>query len=454
MKKKFGLKISAWQYLAIGYLGVMLIGSILLILPFATAEGNSTSYINALFTSSSATFVTGLVTYDTGTHWSLFGQLVILLLIQLGGIGFMTLVSSMLMLIKHNIGLYERKVMLLDAGGSNKYTGLFVLIKRIFLGTILFEFLGACLLCIRFIPDFGAATGIYYSIWHSISAFCNAGFDLMGAVGGSSLSNYATDPLVSLTVCALIIIGGLGFCVWSDVLDCKCKIKKFQLNTKVVLLISLIILISSTGLFLIFEWNNENYANYHFGEKLLVSFFNATTMRTAGFYTTAPETLSESGYILAVSLMFIGGSSGSTAGGIKVGTFSVILVGMLAAFRGRRDINIGSKRIEHSLLSQALAIFAACLVIIVTAALLICAFEPDLTSKAALFECTSALTNTGLSLSIYGQSCTASLGIAAKIILIFLMYAGRVGILTLALALGGKQKVGELRKPVDSLLIG
>ena len=140
MKKKFGLKISAWQYLAIGYLGVMLIGSILLILPFATAEGNSTSYINALFTSSSATFVTGLVTYDTGTHWSLFGQLVILLLIQLGGIGFMTLVSSMLMLIKHNIGLYERKVMLLDAGGSNKYTGLFVLIKRIFLGTILFEF--------------------------------------------------------------------------------------------------------------------------------------------------------------------------------------------------------------------------------------------------------------------------------------------------------------------------
>ncbi len=252
----------------------MLIGSILLILPFATAEGNSTSYINALFTSSSATFVTGLVTYDTGTHWSLFGQLVILLLIQLGGIGFMTLVSSMLMLIKHNIGLYERKVMLLDAGGSNKYTGLFVLIKRIFLGTILFEFLGACLLCIRFIPDFGAATGIYYSIWHSISAFCNAGFDLMGAVGGSSLSNYATDPLVSLTVCALIIIGGLGFCVWSDVLDCKCKIKKFQLNTKVVLLISLIILISSTGLFLIFEWNNENYANYHFGEKLLVSFFN------------------------------------------------------------------------------------------------------------------------------------------------------------------------------------
>lgn len=455
MRKKISLKISAWQYLALGYLGVMLVGSMLLILPFATKNGETTSYINALFTASSATFITGLTPYNTGTHWSLFGQIVILILVQLGGIGFMTLVSTFFVLFKHNIGLYERKVMLLDAGGSKRFTGIISLVKRIFLGTVIFEFAGACLLATRFIPKYGAGTGVYFSIWHAISAFCNAGFDLTGIVGESSLAAYTTDPVVSLTISSLIILGGLGFVVWSDVVDCKCNIKKFQLNTKVVLLITAILLVSSTGLFLWFEWNNSTYQGYNFGQKLLASFFNAVTSRTAGFYTTPPETLSESSYLLMLSLMFIGGSSGSTAGGIKVGTFAVIIMGMIAVFRGQRDINIGRKRIEYSLLSQSLAIFAACLMLIVFSATVICALEPELSARNIIFECMSALTTTGISMNLEnGASVTSTLCAGSKIIIILLMYAGRIGILTLALALGGKRKPGEVRKPVDSLLIG
>ena len=445
MKKKF--KLSVWQFLALGYLAVILLGSVLLILPFATEEGQSTSYLNALFVSTSATCVTGLTPYDSGTHWSLFGQIVILLLIQTGGLGFMSFVSTVFLLFRRKIGLYERKVFLAAAGGR-KLSGVSELIKRIFIGTAIFELSGACLLSIRFIGDFGAAKGIYYAVWHSVSAFCNAGFDLVG-VGGISLSAYAADPLVSLTLCALIIIGGLGFCVWGDVTDCKCNPAKFQLNTKIVLFVSLVLLTASTALYMVFEWNNPFYGDYNFGQKLLCSFFQATTPRTAGFFTTPPETLSDSGYLLTLILMFIGGSSGSTAGGIKVGTIAVIVMGMIGVFRGRKDINIGKKRIEYSLLSQALAIFAACLMLTMVATLIMCAADPNAPVKEALFECVSAMSTSGLSLGL-----TPSLNAASRCILIILMYCGRVGILTLALALGERRTTSAVRKPVDTLLIG
>ncbi len=448
MKRK-KLKLSVWQFLALGYLTAIVAGSILLILPFATAEGESTSYLNALFTSASATCVTGLAPYDTGTHWTLFGQIVILLLVQTGGIGFMTFVSSLFLAFGRGMSIYTRRALMTSAGGS-KLSGLKSLVKRISIGTAVCEVTGALLLMIRFIPDFGAGDGIYFAVWHSVSSFCNAGFDLMGKYGGASLSAYATDPLVTLTVSALIIIGGLGFCVWSDVADCKCNPRKFQLNTKIVLLMSTILIVVGTILFMLFEWNNPLYADYDFGNKLLVSLFNAVSPRTAGFYTTNPAALSDSGFLLTVVLMFIGGSSGSTAGGIKVGTFAVIVMGMISVFRGRRDINIGKKRIDDSLLSQALAILAACLTIVLTATLVICAVEPDSVGfKGALFECVSALGTVGLSLNL-----TPELGITSRIILILLMYAGRVGILTLALALGEKRTVAEVRKPVDTLLIG
>lgn len=446
--------MTVWQFLSLGYLIVILLGSLLLMLPFATRRGESTSYVNALFTSTSATCVTGLVPYDTNTHWSLFGQIVIIVLIQTGGLGFMTFVSVLFGMLKRNMGLYERKAFM-QSSGEWKLSGVRRLIRRIFIGTAIFEILGAALLSIRFIPDFGVGKGIYYSIWHAISAFCNAGFDLMGGTfdGGVfvSFTHYATDPVVSLTLSFLIIIGGLGFCVWGDIVDSKGNVKKLQLYTKVILLVNTLLLVISTLLFLFFERNNPTYGEFSYGEKWLVAFFNATTPRTAGFNTVDLTALSDSGYLLTIMLMFIGGSSGSTAGGIKISTLAVILMGMIAVFRNRRDINIGKKRVEYSLVNQALAIFVSCLILVMTATLLICAIEPDSLAsfKQVLFETVSALGTVGLSLSL-----TPLLSVASKCIIMLLMYAGRVGILTLALALGESRTSSEVKKPLDTLLIG
>ncbi len=450
MKDKKRLKLSVWQILALAYLAGTVIGSVLLILPFATKSGQSTSYLDALFTAASAVCITGLTPYDIATHWTLFGQLVILILIQASGLGFMTLVSAAFLIFKRGLGMGSKNAFILDSRG--KSNGIGTLLKRIVIGTAICETIGALVLMIRFIPEFGAANGIYFSIWHSISAFCNAGFDLMGTPqngGFVSLTAYIADPLVSLTIAALIILGGLGFCVWGDMLDCKLNFKKYQLNTKVVLVVNCVLIITGTFLFLLFEWNNPSYEGFNFGQKLLASFFNSVTPRTAGFASTDYTTVSDSGYLLTVLLMFIGGGSGSTAGGIRVGTFAVIIMGMLAVFRGRRDINIGKRRIDYSLLSQALAILAACFMILIACTLIICAIEPEGLFKEILFECVSALSNTGLSMSL-----TPTLGIASKILIILLMYAGRVGILTLALALGETKTAAEIRKPVDSLLIG
>ena len=454
MKLKSKAKLTVWQFLALGYLVVIVAGSLLLMLPFATRDGQSTSYVNALFTATSATCVTGLVPYDTNIHWTLFGQIVILCLIQTGGLGFMTFVSLVFSAIGRNLGLYERKALMLSEG-EHRLSDVRRLVRRIALGTAVVESAGALLLCIRFIPDFGVGKGIYYSVWHSISAFCNAGFDLMGGVFADeqfvSLTRYATDPLVSLTIAFLIIVGGLGFCVWSDIVDAKCNVKKFRLYTKVVLLVNTLFLVVSTVLFFFFEHSNPTYENFTLGEKWLVSFFNATTPRTAGFNTVDLTSLSDSGYLLTVILMFVGGSSGSTAGGIKINTLAVIVMGMISVFRGKKDIDIGKKRIDFSLVSQALAVFVSCLILVITATLIICAIEPDEIApfRSVLFEVVSALGTVGLSLSL-----TPVLSTASKCILILLMYAGRVGILTLALALGESRKASEIKKPLDTLLIG
>ena len=297
--------MTVWQFLSLGYLIVIIAGSLLLFLPFATKDGQSTTYINALFTSTSATCVTGLVPYDTNTHWSLFGQIVIIILIQTGGLGFMTFVSVLFNLLGRHMGLYERKA-LMQSAGEGRLSGIRRLVRRIFIGTAIFEGLGAIFLSIRFIPDFGVGKGIYYSVWHSISAFCNAGFDLMGGVFGEetfvSFTHYAADPVVSLTIAFLIIIGGLGFCVWGDIVDNKGNVKKFRLHTKVVLLVNTLMLVASTLLFLLFERNNPTYGRFSTGEKWLVAFFNATTPRTAGFNTIDLNSLSDSGYLLTIGL--------------------------------------------------------------------------------------------------------------------------------------------------------
>ncbi|MBE5752115.1 MAG: Trk family potassium uptake protein [Clostridiales bacterium] len=448
-------KMTAWQVLALGYLVVVIIGAVLLRLPIATREGESTTFTNALFTSTSATCVTGLIAYDTNTHWTLFGQLVILCLIQLGGLGFMTIVTLIFRIVGKGMGLAQSKAFMLSAG-EDKRSELRRLFRRIIGITVAFELLGAALLAVRFCPQFGGLKGAYYAVWHSVSAFCNAGFDLMGGVFNGekfvSLTAYATDPLVSLTIAGLIIVGGLGFCVWDDLFLCKGKWKKIRLHTKVALAMTVALLLFSTLLFLLFERDNPDFVSYSVGEKILVSFFNAVTPRTAGFNTVDYATMSDAGYLLTVMLMFIGGSSGSTAGGVKITTFFVILMGMIAVFRGKRDIELGKRRVHNALLRQALTIFVSCLFIVLIATIAICSLEthnPATTFQGVLFETFSAMGTVGLTLGI-----TPTLSVASKYILMLLMYAGRVGILTIGLAVAEKKETAEIKKPVDTLLIG
>lgn len=454
MKAKRRWHLSIWQMLTLGYLCVILIGTLLLMLPFATREGESTTLLNALFTSTSATCVTGLIAYDTATHWTLFGQIVIICLIQLGGLGFMTVVSAIFRLLHRDIGLFGSKMLMASTGGGNR-AEMKRLFSHILLGTLLIEGLGAILLSIRFIPQLGVGRGIYFAVWHSISAFCNAGFDLMGGVHSAdtfvSFTHYATDPLVSLTLCGLIILGGLGFCVWEDVLKRRGRFRRFQLHTKLVLVSTAGLLLLSTLLFLFFERNHFD-PTYTHGEKLLISFFNATTPRTAGFNTVDLSTLSDSGYLLMLSLMFVGGSSASTAGGIKITTFFVIVAGIFSVFRGRQDIELGKKRLSHNLLHQALAIFVSCLAIVLAATVAICAIEEHnaaATLHAVLFETFSAMGTVGLSLGL-----TPTLAAASRIILMLLMYAGRVGILTIALAVAERRSTASVKRPLDNILIG
>ena len=450
MKVKIKRRMSIWQSLAVGYFLIVLVGGFFLTLPISSADGAWTPFIDALFTATSATCVTGLTPVVPGVHWNAFGQVVILLLIQIGGLGFTTLVSILFMAIgRGSFGLYERTAMAQSVGES-RLTGIKTLVKRILIGTLIFEFAGALLLMIRFIPDFGGI-GVWYAFFHAISAFCNARFDIIG-VQRQSLSDYARDPLVSLVICILIIIGGLGFCVWGNVADCKCNPKKFQFYTKLALIGTGVLLVAGTFLFLLFEWNNPNYEGYTFGEKLLCSFFNSVTARTAGFFTTPPESLSNSGCLLMIILMFIGACSGSTGGGVKVSTFTVIIMGMISVMRGKKDITIGRRRIDHSVLSQALAVFVAYLVLTVSATLLINAIEPDAVAAfdAVSFETVSAIGTVGLSMAL-----TPLLSPVSKIIIIILMYLGRVGILTFAFALKRRKKAeAAVRRPIDTVFIG
>lgn len=449
---KFLSKLSVPKFVTLGFLLIILIGSLLLMLPIATESGESTTYLNALFTSTSATCVTGLVRYDTATHWSLFGEIVIILLIQIGGLGFMAFVSVVIEFFRKNMGLYQRRVMMQSTGETDS-SSIRRLLRRIFIGTLVFEGIGALLLSVRFVPLFGWVKGIYYAVWHSISAFCNAGFDLMGGQLGegtfASFSYFASDPLVVLTLSFLILCGGIGFCVWSDLWDCRKKPSQIKLHTKVILVVSTILIVGGTLLFWLLEWNSPAMEGMSFGERLLSCFFCSVSPRTAGMNTIELSALSEGGYFLTIILMFIGGCSGSTAGGMKVGTLAVIVMGMLAVFREKRDINIGKKRIDYSLLHQALAIFTAFLLLVLSATLLLCALEPQLLFHDILFESVSALGTVGLSLSL-----TPTLSALSAVVLMILMFAGRVGVLTLVLALGSKRSTAEIRKPLDTVLIG
>ena len=333
-------KLSSLQIIALGFFIIILVGTFLLMLPFSTQVPGGASFGDALFTATSATCVTGLVVQDTGTYWSVFGQIVIIAMIQVGGLGFMTIATLFMLLLRRRLGLRQREVVV-ESISHYQLSGIIPFVKRIFFGTLLVEGLGAVLLSLRFVEDFGLERGIYYGIWHSVSAFCNAGFDLMGPHSGkySSFVAYVDDPLVSLTLMGLIIVGGIGFLVWDDVLRNRWHWRRYRLQTKVVLFTTTLLIFGSALLFFLFERNNLG-AGRPLGEQILAALFDAVTPRTAGFNTTDTASLSSGSLLLTMALMFIGGSPGSTAGGIKTTTIAVILLHTIAGVRREQSTHI------------------------------------------------------------------------------------------------------------------
>lgn len=445
--KKRTHRFTYTQLIAIGFLGIILLGSLLLCLPIASNDGTWTSYVNSLFTATSATCVTGLVVYDTFTHWSLFGQLVILFLIQVGGIGFMTVITLFSLILRRQISLRERKL-IMQSAGALQIGGIVSLIKQVALATLVFEGVGAILLSIRFIPERGTTQGIYAAIFHSVSAFCNAGFDLMGYYEPfSSLTRYVTDPLVNFTMIALILLGGLGFFVWRDISTHKWHFSKYQLHTKLVLTMTAILTVVGAMLYFIFEYY-ATQADLSVGQRIMVSLFQATTPRTAGFNTTDINGFSESSSILTMILMFIGGNPGSTAGGIKTTTLLVLILSITATCRHSTGITIYKRQLEDGIARQAAAIATIYMIAILTATMIMCAIEP-LDMKTIFFETISAAGTVGAT-----AGATQVMGTVSKIIVMVLMFGGRVGGLTLALVLAEKRVHVPIERPTEKIMLG
>lgn len=438
---------SKMQIIGMGFLCLILLGTCLLMLPFASKEGQTTSVADALFTATSASCVTGLVRVDTYTHWSLFGQLVILILIQTGGLGFMTVSVFFSLVMKRKIGLRERGL-ISESVNAIQVGGIIHLAKKILLGTFLVEGTGAVLLSIRFCGELGLVRGIYYGIFHSISAFCNAGFDLMGYQEEySSLVRYSGDWLVNLTIISLIVIGGIGFIVWDDVTRHGLHFKRYRVHSKIVLVTSAVLMFGGAFLFYLFEADNLAKGMGP-GEAFLTCLFDAVTPRTAGFNTTDIASLTDSSKLLSIILMFIGGSPGSTAGGIKTTTVLVLLLYVRANIKRTRGVNIFKRRIDDDAIKRASAVASTNLLLALAATLLICGNQ-SLDLRDVLLETFSAISTVGMSTGI-----TRDLTLLSQLAVIILMYCGRVGSLSMALSFSEKKKISPYELPEEKILIG
>lgn len=447
MIKKWINNLTYTRVIALSFFIVILIGSILLSLPISSRNGEWTPFVNSLFTATSATAVTGLIAYDTFTHWSLFGQIVIILMIQIGGIGLMTIISTIAILSKKKIGLHERMI-LMQSSGNMGVSGIIRLVKRIVKGTLIFEGIGAIILSVNFIPRMGIIEGIYNGVFHSISAFCNAGFDIMGKYEKfSSFTGYETNVSVSLTISFLIIIGGIGFLVWDDILKNKINFKNYSLHSQIVLITTTVLIIFGTLGYYVFE-NKGNLMSLTTPQKILSSFFMSTTTRTAGFNSMNLSTLSESGSLLTIILMFIGGSPGSTAGGIKTTTLAVVVISSISMARGKNDITVLKKRIEEGLIKQAAVITYVYLGAVLFATMII-SFIENVDISTVMFEVASAAATVGLS-----KGLTPELGSLSKLILILLMYGGRIGGLSMLVVFGERKKEAPLKRPCEKIMIG
>ena len=423
---------------------MILLGGILLMLPVSSAAGLWTPFSEALFTSTSAVCVTGLVVHDTMTYWSVFGKTVILLLIQIGGMGVVTLSALVLTATGHKLGLVQR-TLIQDSIGSEHMGGLVRMVRFIVKVMLTVEGIGACFLATVFIPLYGPLKGAAFSVFHSVSAFCNAGFDLMGEQGEySSLTGFAANPVVTLTISLLIILGGIGFFTWKDFIDHGLKFRRYRMQTKAILVMTAaLLLLPAIYLFM------AEYGNLPLGERLLAAIFQAVTPRTAGFNTTDLTQMSGTGQAVTVILMLIGGAPGSTAGGMKVTTIFVILATCASVFGGEEECSGFGRSIDNKVISQAMALMTIYMTLFLVSGAVICSLEQQ-PLHICLFESASAIGTVGLTLGI-----TPTLGLISKIILIALMFLGRTGGLTIAWALFKIQGPSVNRKyPKGNIAVG
>lgn len=441
-------RASPMKIILAGYCLIILLGSLLLWLPVATRAGESVPFSDAFFTATSATCVTGLVRFDTYTCWSGFGQVIILCLIQIGGVGFMTLAITAMAAAGRKIGLQSR--MLMQNSISAPHLGGIVRITRfILLGTLLVEGIGVILLGFYFIPRLGFGEGLWYSVFHAISAFCNAGFDLFGQFSpGSSLTTVGGNWYVNMIIMVLIVVGGLGFLVWKDLLDHRFSFSKLRLHSKIVLITTGVLILGGAACLFWLESGNPSFEAMGGSEKVLTSLFQSVTSRTAGFNSVNLSTMTQASQFVMILLMLVGGSTGSTAGGIKTTTAAVQLLSIRTIFRGRKSVEAYHRSIEDAVVRTASCITCLYLMLSVGVGLVISHLEaiPFLTS---LYESVSAIATVGLTLGI-----TAQLGFVSKILLALLMIFGRAGSLTILLAFTSDKKKIAARYPVEKVTVG
>ena len=441
-------KLTPTKTILLGYCFIILLGTLLLLLPAATRPTASTSFLDALFTATSATCVTGLVRFDTFAHWTLFGQSVILALIQIGGIGFMTFAISLVSLTKRKIGLSQRFIMQQSVAAPH-VGGIVRLTKFILWGTLLVEGLGTLLLSFTFCPLLGFWRGLYFSLFHAVSAFCNAGFDLMGVRQElSSLTGMSGDFYVNIVIMALIVIGGLGFFVWSDVLQCRFRLKELKLHTKLVLTVTLLLIVLGAALIFVFEQGGSAFAGRPVSEQALIAAFQSVSPRTAGFNTVDLSAMTQASQMLMICLMFIGGSPGSTAGGVKTTTVSMLFLSVLSTFRQKKSLTCYRRRIDDETMRTAACVFTMYGVLVLAATLLIAKVEA-LPIHTVLFETVSAIGTVGLSLGV-----TPQLGALSQLTIILLMIFGRVGSITILFAFASEHPVVQSQMPLEKVQIG
>lgn len=443
------LVMSPTKIIVVVFAAIILLGTCLLMLPIASRTGQSVGFRPALFTATSATCVTGLIAGDTWTMWSGFGQIVILCMIEIGGLGFMSAASLVIFVLRKKIGLRQRMVMA-QALSVNEMEGVVRLQKWVIYGSLIIQFTGAVILFLRFLPEYGAVQSVKWSVFHAVSAFCNAGFDIVGNVApGANMILFNDDPIVMLTLMGLVVVGGLGFFVWEEVATVR-KFKKFSVYTKLVLITTAVLLLGGALLFGVLEWNNpDTLGNMPVWQKILNAFFQSVTVRTAGFTGVDQALLTDAGKAVSILLMLVGGSSGSTAGGLKTVTVVVLFLFIINRARGRRNVSVFKRSVPNDKIMDAMTIVTIVVGLALAGAIFVSATS-GIGFLDSLFETASALATVGLTAGV-----TPSLSMASQYLIILFMFFGRVGVLTISLGfLMGNKAEDRFRYADTNLLIG